>query len=216
MKEGFLEVGVPLLKDLPLVQLLDFNGAVRHTDYSTSGGVTTWKTGLNFEPIDQVRFRGTISRDIRAPSLNELFSGQSQGISPLIDPVTNLQRSVILLTGGNPDLMPERALTHTLGVVYQPNWVQGLRLSVDYYAIEVKDSISSLSATAILDGCHRQNQTSLCSQITRDANGALTSVAATLVNAVEDRDLRHRFRGGLRVSRCERQAHPPCTRHLCR
>lgn len=185
VKEGFLEVGLPLLKDLPLASLLDLNGAVRHTDYSTSGGVTTWKAGFNYSPVDQVRLRGTISRDIRAPSLNELFSGQSQGISPLIDPLTNLQRSVVLLTGGNPDLLPERALTHTLGVVYQPGWAEGLRLSVDYYTIELKDAISSLSATAILDGCYRQGQTGLCSQISRDANGALASVAATLVNAAK-------------------------------
>jgi outer membrane receptor protein involved in Fe transport len=185
VKEGFLEVGVPLLKGLPFASLLDINGAVRRTDYSTSGGVTTWKAGFNFEPIDQVRFRGTVSRDIRAPSLNELFSGQSQGIAPTIDPVTGLQRSIIILTGGNPDLLPERALTHTLGVVYQPAWAQGLRLSVDYYEIEVKDAISSLSTSAILDGCYKLNQTSLCSQITRDETGALTKVEATLVNAAK-------------------------------
>jgi iron complex outermembrane receptor protein len=185
VKEGFLEVGVPLLKDLPLATLLDVNGAVRHTDYSTSGGATTWKAGFNYEPFDQLRLRGTVSRDIRAPSLNELFSGQSQGISPLIDPLTNLQRSVNLLTGGNPDLRPERALTRTLGVVYQPSWLEGLRMSVDYYAIELEDAISSLGAQAILDGCYRENQTSLCGQITRDGNGALASVAATLVNVAK-------------------------------
>jgi outer membrane receptor protein involved in Fe transport len=185
VKEGFLEVGVPLLKDLPFASLLDINGAVRRTDYSTSGGVTTWKAGLNFEPVGQVRLRGTISRDIRAPSLNELFSGQSQGIAPTIDPLTGLQRSIIILTGGNPALLPERALTHTLGVVYQPSWVQGLRVSVDYYAIEVKDAISSLGTTAILDGCYKLNQTSLCSQITRDSTGALAKVEATLINAAK-------------------------------
>ncbi len=185
VKEGFLEVGVPLLKDLTFARLLDLNGAVRHTDYSTSGGVTTWKVGFNFEPTDEVRFRGTVSRDIRAPSLNELFSGQSQGIAPQIDPVTNLQRSIILLTGGNPNLLPERALTHTAGVVYQPAWVEGLRLSVDWYSIKVEDAISSLAASAILDGCYKQNQTSLCSQITRDANNVLTSVSATLINAAK-------------------------------
>ena len=185
VKEGFLEVGVPLLKELPFVSLLDINGAVRRTDYSTSGGVTTWKTGFNFEPINQVRFRGTVSRDIRAPSLNELFSGQSQGIAPTIDPLTNLQRSIIILTGGNPALVPERALTHTLGVVYQPTWAAGLRASVDYYTIKVRDAISSLGTTAILDGCYNKGQTSLCSQITRDSTGALAKVEATLINVAK-------------------------------
>jgi len=59
VKEGFLEVGVPLLNDRPFAYLLDLNSAVRRTDYSTSGGVTTWKVGLNYEPIEDLRIRGT-------------------------------------------------------------------------------------------------------------------------------------------------------------
>jgi len=70
--EGFIETVVPLAKDLPFAKTLDFNGAVRATDYSTSGYVTTWKLGLTYSPIDGVTFRATRSRDIRAPNLSEL------------------------------------------------------------------------------------------------------------------------------------------------
>jgi len=182
VKEGFVEVGVPLLNEAPLAYLLDLNGAVRRTDYSTSGGVTTWKVGLNYEPIADLRFRGTVSRDIRAPNINELFSGQNQGISPLIDPVTNTQRSVVQLTGGNPDLVPERALSYTVGAVYSPEWVRGLRLSADYYSIDLEDAISALTPQQVVDGCYRQGQQSLCNQLTRDASGLLTRVEATLLN----------------------------------
>ena len=46
VKEAFGEILVPLLKDVVLAKSVEFNGAVRRTDYSTSGGVTTWKVGL--------------------------------------------------------------------------------------------------------------------------------------------------------------------------
>ncbi len=182
VKEGFLEVGVPLLNEAPGAYLLDLNGAVRRTDYSTSGGVTTWKAGLNYEPIADLRLRGTVSRDIRAPNINELFSGQNQGISPLIDPVTNTQRSVVQLTGGNRNLLPERALSYTFGAVYNPEWVPGMRVSVDYYSIDLEDAISALTPQQVVDGCYRQGQQSLCNQLTRDAAGLLSRVEATLLN----------------------------------
>jgi iron complex outermembrane receptor protein len=182
VKEGFVEVGVPLLNELPFAYLLDLNGAVRRTDYSTSGGVTTWKVGLNYEPIADLRVRGTVSRDIRAPNVNELFSGQNQSISPLIDPITNTQRSVVQLTGGNPDLTPERALSYTFGAVYDPYWAPGLRMSVDYYSIDLEDAISALTPQQVVDGCYRLGQQSLCNQLTRDSAGALATVQATLLN----------------------------------
>jgi iron complex outermembrane receptor protein len=182
VKEGFFEVGVPLLNEVPAAYLLDLNGAVRRTDYSTSGGVTTWKVGLNYEPIADLRIRGTVSRDIRAPNINELFSGQNQGISPLIDPITNTQRSVVQLTGGNPNLLPERALSYTFGAVYQPTWLPGFRVSADYYSIDLEDAISALTPQQVVDGCYRQGQQSLCDQITRDSSGLLSLVEATLLN----------------------------------
>jgi iron complex outermembrane recepter protein len=182
VKEAFLEVGVPLLQEIRFAHFMDLNGAVRRTDYSTSGGVTTWKLGLNYEPVVDLRLRGTVSRDIRAPSLNELFSGQNQGISPLIDPVTNTQRSVVQLTGGNPDLTPEEALTYTIGAVYQPEWAAGLRMSADYYSIDLEDAIFALTPQQVVDGCYRLGQQGLCDQVTRDGAGLISQVEAVLLN----------------------------------
>ncbi|NWM25188.1 TonB-dependent receptor, partial [Escherichia coli] len=61
VKEAYLETVVPLGFGL------EFNGAVRATDYSNSGYVTTWKLGATWAPIPDIRFRVTRSRDIRAP-----------------------------------------------------------------------------------------------------------------------------------------------------
>src|SRR5262249_56746409 len=68
------EIGIPILKDIPLVQNLDADLAGRYTDYSVSGSVQTWKIGLDWHVNESVRFRGTTSVDIRAPTLNDLFS----------------------------------------------------------------------------------------------------------------------------------------------
>lgn len=79
VKEFFGEVLVPLLDDSP-VGSLEANGAVRRTDYSTSGVVTTWKVGGTYG-IGDLRIRGTRSRDIRAPNLNDLFAPNSQFVN---------------------------------------------------------------------------------------------------------------------------------------
>ena len=182
VKEAYTEVVVPLLRDKPFASLLDVNGAVRLTDYSTSGSVTTWKTGLNYSPLAALRFRGTVSRDIRAPSVNELFSGTNSFVNSFVDPVTKTNPSVVALTGGNPALTPETSKAYTIGVVFQPESLQGLRVSLDYYAFDISDAISSLSGQQIIDGCFR-GQASLCSSITRNGAGAITNVTATLLNA---------------------------------
>jgi iron complex outermembrane receptor protein len=76
VKEVYLEAAIPLLKDLPFVRSLDLNLAGRLTDYSTSGRVETWKIGLNYVPFDDLRVRATVSRDITAPTLYQLFQGK--------------------------------------------------------------------------------------------------------------------------------------------
>lgn len=180
--EGYLETVVPLLADAPFANSLDVNGAVRLTDYSTSGEVTTWKVGVNYTPVTDLRLRATRSRDIRAANINELFSGQSQFTNTITNPITNFSATTRQLTGGNPDLTPEEADTITAGFVYKPGWVPGLRFSVDWYSIEILDAISSLSGQQIVDGCLLRNETNLCSAITFDGN-VITQVQATLINA---------------------------------
>ncbi|QDX27682.1 TonB-dependent receptor [Sphingomonas suaedae] len=182
VKEAFAEVVVPLLRDSGLGKHLDINGAVRVTDYSTSGSVTTWKIGANYTPFDDLRLRATYSRDIRAANINELFSGQSQFFNNITNPDTNLVRNTLQLTGGNPNLTPERAKALTAGAVYQPSWAPGLRLAVDYYSIDLNNAITSLTGQQIVDGCLIRDQADLCSAITFNGN-VIEAVEATLINA---------------------------------
>lgn len=177
VKELFVEAVVPLTDGAPLAQRLDLQVAGRYADYSSSGGVTTWKVGLNWEVNDQVRVRATQSRDIRAGNIGELFTPSSvQVATNLVDRVTGERVNPTIHTTGNPTLDPENADTFTAGIVYQPRWAEGLSMSVDYYSIDVTDAIAYLSEQNVLDECQLRNNPTYCAAIDRDANGTIINM----------------------------------------
>jgi outer membrane receptor protein involved in Fe transport len=178
-KEGYVETVVPLLKDLPGAKSLEFNGAFRYTDYNLSGGVETWKAGLTYQPLEEVRFRATRSRDIRAPSLDVLYINGAQAKITTTDPteigpITQVQV-------GNPNLQPEVAYTTTFGIVYQPQWATGLSMSVDAYDIAVNNAITTLTAQQEVNFCLAGNQT-YCALEIHSGAGNLTTLDLVSVN----------------------------------
>jgi outer membrane receptor protein involved in Fe transport len=179
--EGFVETVFPLAKDVPWAKTLDLNAAARFTGYSTSGFVTTWKAGLTYSPIDDVRFRVTRSRDIRAANLQELFAAGSTTNNALLDPFNNnITTNYVGTTSGNPKLEPEKADTTGLGVVLQPSFIPGLSVSVDYWNIDVKQAIGTVGAQDIINFCFEGNQT-FCSAITRGVPGSYNALQIAIV-----------------------------------
>jgi iron complex outermembrane receptor protein len=89
VKEAYAELNAPLLADLPFANLLELNGAARFSDYSTSGSTTTFKGGVNWKPIRDLRFRGTWAEGFRAPTIGELFGSQSRFDEVLDDPCSS-------------------------------------------------------------------------------------------------------------------------------
>ena len=177
IREGYLEIAVPVLKDSPIAQSLDLNGAVRYADYSTSGGATTWKLGGSWQLNDALRFRGTWSQDIRAPNLLELFNPATQLNGNVVyNGVTTPQ---VNFATGNPNLKPERARTITFGGVYQPSWLPGFQASVDYYKIKLKDAITTLAEQRVVDECAAGNQAQ-CANITVLPSGSLSILRPNL------------------------------------
>lgn len=169
VKEGFVELLVPVFKDSAVGKSLELNAAYRYTDYKNSGTVSTWKIGATYEPFEDLRIRVTRSRDIRAPNLFELFAGPVNAFTPgLTDPVTGLTNVIaITRTQGNPNLVPERANTFTAGFIYSPSWLKGFSGSVDFYDINLAGALAATSAQGTIDGCQR-GVAEQCALITRD------------------------------------------------
>jgi iron complex outermembrane receptor protein len=185
--EGFAEADIPLLKD-QFVQRLDMSAAGRVTHYSSSGRVETWKLGLTSQLNDDVKLRGTISADIRAPSLSDLYNPGSTSIQVVTDPFRpgNPTTNIFALNSGNPNLKPERAKTYALGVVLTPHWVPGLSASIDWYSINIKGAIVSPPFPYTLAQCFAGVQV-FCPLIQRDANGVITTIATSPVNAASNK-----------------------------
>lgn len=97
VKEIFGEIRIPILSDTPFFDTLAIEGAARYSDYSTVGGVFTWKAGGEWAPVSWVRIRGAYNRAIRAPNINELFSAVGQGFTGGTDPCARPN-----LTGADP------------------------------------------------------------------------------------------------------------------
>ncbi len=185
VKEAYGEIAVPVLRDSAVGYALDLNGAIRRTDYSTSGAVTTWKAGAVYEPVEGIRFRGTRSRDIRAPNIFELFGPQVRRSIGLSDPLNGgLQTNPNVITGSNSNLRVEKADSLTLGVVIAPRvgFFERFRLSFDYYKIEVADAIGALGAQTLVNRC-AEGATAFCSQITRDASNQILEVSDVILNS---------------------------------
>jgi iron complex outermembrane receptor protein len=177
-KEAYGELVVPILKDFVLAQELELNGAVRYTDYSTSGGVWTWKGGVSWVVTNGLRFRGTRSKDIRAPTLYDLFAGRQ--VNPAFyndEGVTGLTLPTVQTSGGNALLVPEVGHTTAVGVVLQPAFLPGFSASIDYYDLKITNAISTITPLVAQRACVASGGSDpLCSLIIRP--GPITDTSA--------------------------------------
>jgi outer membrane receptor protein involved in Fe transport len=148
----FGELLVPVVRGLPMAEAIDLELAYRTTDYSTVGSVDNYKIAGSWTIVPQVRVRGGFNTAIRAASIGELFSPQSEGFPGASDPCAGESAPVDAATaaictatgvpagavgsvaidpaagqirglfGGNPNLSEEEADTLTIGVVVEPDW----------------------------------------------------------------------------------------------
>jgi outer membrane receptor protein involved in Fe transport len=191
--EFYGEANVPLLSGVKGAQALNLDLAYRYSDYSNTGGASTYRIGFDWQPIDMLRVRAGYNRAIRSPNVAELYSVQALGLWSGVDPCAgesptqtaeqcarsgvtaeqygNVSESPAdqynALFGGNPDLIPETADTYTLGVVLNP--MDTMTVSVDYWRIDIDDTIGSIGAETILGQCGVNNN--LCDLVHRAPNG---------------------------------------------
>jgi iron complex outermembrane recepter protein len=130
--EAYGEVIVPLLEDQPMFHSLTLEGGARYSHYSVDGGPTnntwTYKAGLSWEPIADIKFRGNYAHAVRAPNINELFSPVSTGLTTLqIDPCAGtLAGNAGLAVGQNlrAVCLAQGAPVGTIGSILNPTAAQ--------------------------------------------------------------------------------------------
>jgi outer membrane receptor protein involved in Fe transport len=171
--------------DLPLLatengRSISTNVAMRRSDYSLSGGITSGKLGLDIGLSEALRLRATASRDVREPTFSERWDVAGGGTT-VDDPFTGLDNFFTISTElGNPALEPEEADTLTAGIVYEPQGVPGLQVSIDYYEIDLSGQIDFLPYNTVVQTCYdtRDTTRTYCDFITRDPDTNLISEIA--------------------------------------
>ncbi len=182
VKEVYGEVQLPLLRDMPFAQELTLRGNGRISDYKGATGTTyTYGGEVMWKPVEDIGFRATYARSVRAPNLADLYSAQGQNFAPGFgDPCSAVNlatgsanrqanctaagrpagydfrysSSLEILSGGNTDLKAEKSDSYTFGMLLQPRFLPGFSFSADYYTITVDDVITAPSAQQIANACY--------------------------------------------------------------
>ena len=201
VKEAFMEARIPLVEGKTGIQALSFETGYRYSDYSSGFKTDTYKAGLDWAPIDQLRFRTSFQHAVRAPNVGELFATQVAGLDGTNDPCDGAPEATLAqcmltgmtqaqyqagvlenpaaqyngLIGGNPDLQPEESDTVSFGLVWRPEFAN-LTLAVDYFDIEIEKTISGVAggnADVYINQCIATGAAQFCDLIHRDSLGTL-------------------------------------------
>ncbi len=226
VKEAYAELRLPLLRDTAFFHRLELTGAARYSDYSTSGSTTTFSAGINWQPIEDLLFRGSWAEGFRAPSIGELFGTPSRFDQEVVDPCsgmtagtpanirtncvadgvpndnsyTQLNAQLPVVTGGNDQLDPETSESWGFGMVWRPSFLPRLSIEANYYNIQVDGAIASIDAGTLLGRCAETGDQLSCDAIDRSGSGQVTQIRGLLQNIAsietDGVDLTLIYRGG--------------------
>jgi iron complex outermembrane receptor protein len=185
IREAFLEIEVPVIRNQPLFNELTVNLSGRFSDYESYGSNSTYKVGFNWGLTPEWRLRGSLGTSFRAPALYEQFLGNQTSFLPqaTIDPCRNRQNSTnqtllanclaagvpldygagsslsaTIITGGGRDVLdPETAETHSLGLIWTPSFID-LNVALDYFRIQIENQVAQFGSANIVNGCYLSNE----------------------------------------------------------
>jgi iron complex outermembrane receptor protein len=157
---GFFEVSIPIVgrdQGIPGIYSLELNSAFRHDHYEgINEDANVPKFTLRYQPIKDLTLRATYSNSFVAPNLYQLEGPINQGFTAPVSlppgpglPATP-QDQAQLRSGSNPDLVPSKAESYTVGLVYSPSFVPGLTITADYFRNWQKEIVGTLGAATIL------------------------------------------------------------------
>ncbi len=134
---------------VPVLDNLDLQLALRYEDFSDVGNTTVGKFALGWRPIEQLLFRASWSEGFRVPNLVTVNEGdvarsntRDDYVCFYVDPDENsldcrygMQRKA----GGSKNLVPEESTNTNFGVVFEP--LENLMFTLDYWEIEKENTI---------------------------------------------------------------------------
>jgi outer membrane receptor protein involved in Fe transport len=158
---AFAELAVPIVSEdmnIPLVHSLDAQLAIRAEDYSDVGSIAKPKVALSWYPHPDFQVRAAYSQGFRAPNLEQINATGIRRVNGgredwILCEATARANSTAFSTGdcdsvsvesvrsGGPDLQPEENDNISIGLVYQPSFVDDLTLTVDWWRIEQEDVV---------------------------------------------------------------------------
>jgi iron complex outermembrane recepter protein len=193
-KQMYLELFVPLLKDLPGVHSLNIDLGTRYSDYSLFGNATKSQFKLEYRPVSDLLIRGTHSQVFRVPTILDIAAAPVNTSVTFNDPCTNLTPGDVATnpnlalacvnvvqdgTFGNPNgqitgvitsnasLKPESGKVTTFGLVYDPRQIPNLSFEVDYWKYKIENLITVLDATYSINQCIQRADPTFCNLVTR-------------------------------------------------
>ena len=183
----------------PLAENVEASFGARYDDFSTYGSDTTTKVGLRWDITDDLAIRGTWGEVFRAPTVTDLFGGESDSFPTAQDPCasdtpaagcaqqsTQLDSQILTKVGGNPDLKAETGETATFGIVYRPTFGDlELSFTADYWQVELEDAINRLGAQFVLNDCYVRGVEGSCNFVNRRANYDIDYVVNSKYNAAK-------------------------------
>ncbi|NQD37071.1 TonB-dependent receptor [Permianibacter sp. IMCC34836] len=197
ISELYFELNVPLLANVPGAELLELNIGSRASDYSTFGRTTNSKVSLLYKPWADLKIRSTWAEVFRSPTMTDLYTGRLESAAEFTDPCTGLTQAIVdanphaaeacvgvprngnynspfdqltAIQSGNADLSPETGTMLTFGMLYQPSFLSNLSTTIDWFHVELEDTISTVGTQNILDLCFSRGL--YCDRIHRDAFGS--------------------------------------------
>jgi iron complex outermembrane recepter protein len=213
VSEFYGELVVPVLRDQPFAERLTLEGAYRYSNYSAFDSTNTWKVGGSWAPIREVTLRAVRSKSVRVPNFGERYSNRARQEIGVRDACLQTSYNAnptrqqncaqmmqqlgvstpylpseigtgYVITGGSPEVTPETSNSLTLGVVWQPSFIRGLDVTVDYWSIKIDNMITAVGQQDILNLCMDlpsiENQ--FCDRITRDSRGYAEGVDRSYMN----------------------------------
>lgn len=175
---------------LPVMSNMELQLAARFDHYNDFGDTVNPKVGVRYNPMQSLMFRGSVGTAFLAPSLDDLYKTTTFGFPTFIDEVACANeggsscsgRQYEVVSSGNPNLEEEKALTASLGTLFQPN--ADFNVGFDVWYVKM-DNVVGLDLNAVTEAERQFGSAYVQGKgitVTRLGNGRIDRIVAPALN----------------------------------